>query len=418
MYNKEIIKLSFLGDVMCEAIQINAHYNEREGEYDFHEIFSDVADFFHDSDWVTANLETPVAGKALGYTGYTNEKWSFNTPLEFVKALKNSGVDLVSTANNHCLDRGVEGLRGTLEALDSCGLAHIGTYIDKNTPRYIIKDIKGCKIAYMSYTYGTNAFHNHNYLSKKERHMVNLLQNQELTGLYSRILYTEQNNFLLKILKRLISFFYHCLSIHIPPVYECNESNRYWRRKIRKEIKMCKKDGADFIAFCMHEGGQFSDNPKRRTIKNAEFLIKNGVNAVIGNHEHLVHPVDFSLIEKNVLKVYAQGNFTSIYGVYETPPEGFGKMPEYSVLINLYLIKKDGKAKIQRCTFSILKSVPLSQNKIKTVFLYDLINNCLDPEEKEKLMNDNLKLVNVVTGKNYQEISCDREYMLKGEDSL
>lgn len=57
--------------------------------------------------------------------------YSFNTPDRFVCSMKSAGIDYVSTANNHCLDRGTEGLIRTLDLLDQYGIKHFGTYRSK-----------------------------------------------------------------------------------------------------------------------------------------------------------------------------------------------------------------------------------------------------------------------------------------------
>ena len=55
------------------------------------------------------NLETTFAGAARGYSGYP----TFNSPEELAVALKDIGVDVVSTANNHCMDKGSKGVINT-----------------------------------------------------------------------------------------------------------------------------------------------------------------------------------------------------------------------------------------------------------------------------------------------------------------
>ena len=125
--NKKVIKISFTGDIMCESIQINSH-KVNEEKYDFSEIFSDMKNYFKKSDYVVANLETPIAGAELGFC---DRKFSFNTPEEFLISIKDMRVNLVITANNHCIDRGVGELVNTIKTLDKYVLSHIGTYNKK-----------------------------------------------------------------------------------------------------------------------------------------------------------------------------------------------------------------------------------------------------------------------------------------------
>ena len=398
---REQIKLTFVGDVMCEADQIIEH-KIGEDEFDFNGVFSDCAEYFSNSDYVVANLETPIAGKECGYS---DRKWSFNSPIEFAMALKNAGIDLVSTANNHCLDRGVKGLINTIRSLDKCNLKHIGTYADKDSKSCFIEDIHGIKIAFLSYTYGTNAFSNHNYLSKNEKYMVNLFQEQELSNWFTRKCYNNKAKLYSKIYRKLGSILY--TQQFKRPVYERKENDSRCKKQLLRELKESKDKGADLIIMCMHVGGQYNDQPTKRTQKLCDFLIKHGVHVIIGNHEHVVHKSDISQISQNIIKTYSLGNFSGKAGVNKEP---YDKMSEYSIIFNIYISKNKDKVSIDTCTFSIAKSIAYEGNKIKTVLLYDLINSCKNDIEKEKLISDNRIIVNKFLDTKYSDIEFKKEY--------
>ena len=68
-------------------------------------------------------MEVPVAPDGV-YSGFP----TFGAPSEVVGALARSGWDGCATASNHSADRGEEGVVATLDALDSHGLGHAGTY--------------------------------------------------------------------------------------------------------------------------------------------------------------------------------------------------------------------------------------------------------------------------------------------------
>ena len=150
----EYIKISFLGDIMCEMPFLKAA-KIKPYNYDFDKAFSGLKILCEKSDYVIGNLETVCAGETQGYT---KELYSFNTPDNFISALKKCGIDFVSTANNHCLDRGLDGLRRTLDVLDSQGIRHTGTYRSRKESEYAcIVEIMGMKLGIISYTYGTNS---------------------------------------------------------------------------------------------------------------------------------------------------------------------------------------------------------------------------------------------------------------------
>ena len=60
------------------------------------------------------------------------------------------------------MDARKEGLDNTLNVLDSAGLDHVGTYRTQEerdaNHGIVVKDLNGIKIAFLSYTYGTNCF--------------------------------------------------------------------------------------------------------------------------------------------------------------------------------------------------------------------------------------------------------------------
>lgn len=141
----------FAGDAMQHQSQLD---NARRGNsYDYSGTFDAIKPWVSAADYAVVNFETTIAER--GFTGYP----CFASPLSYAKALKDTGFDLFLNANNHTLDRRDAGLKRTIAFLDSLRVDHIGTYPnpDVRTHRLpLIKDIKGFKVAFLNYTYGTN----------------------------------------------------------------------------------------------------------------------------------------------------------------------------------------------------------------------------------------------------------------------
>jgi len=70
-----------------------------------------------------------------------------------ISAIKNSGINLVATANNHTYDNGGEAMIRTLDVLHVQGLETIGTQKTVEEKNYVIREVKGVKIGFASYTY-------------------------------------------------------------------------------------------------------------------------------------------------------------------------------------------------------------------------------------------------------------------------
>ena len=114
------INITAIGDIMCQNTQYKDAYDSSNDTYDFSYVFSEIKSRFEDSDLTIGNLETTLAGEERKYSGYP----TFNTPEQLAKNLKNLGIDVLSTANNHSLDKGYDGLVSTLKFLDEQNISH------------------------------------------------------------------------------------------------------------------------------------------------------------------------------------------------------------------------------------------------------------------------------------------------------
>ena len=136
----------------------------------FQSLWSQVTPLLQQADVAYANLEGPVAaglshrGKVLPDPGtvFDNVVYTsyplFNYPTQLLRDLKASGIDVVSTANNHSLDRGAEGARRTIGALKEAGLPFTGTRLGREdeTPWFALTQVKGFHIAWLACSFSTN----------------------------------------------------------------------------------------------------------------------------------------------------------------------------------------------------------------------------------------------------------------------
>ena len=106
------LSIAVIGDIMCHNTQYMDAYSN--GEYDFSYVFDDIKENISNADIAIGNLETTFAGSSVGYSSYP----TFNTPEHLATDLKELGIDVLSTVNNHCLDKGYKGIEGTIKELD------------------------------------------------------------------------------------------------------------------------------------------------------------------------------------------------------------------------------------------------------------------------------------------------------------
>ncbi|MGW9075005.1 CapA family protein [Streptomyces yangpuensis] len=125
----------------------------RAGEYDFRKILAGVKPLVSAADLAICHHEIPYGRPGGPYTGYP----TFKAPHQLADALKDAGYDGCSTASNHTLDDGYEGLARTLEHLDRVGIPHVGSARSAEEAKApALLSAGGAKVAQLSYTYGTN----------------------------------------------------------------------------------------------------------------------------------------------------------------------------------------------------------------------------------------------------------------------
>ena len=220
--------IRIVGDVMQHMPQIDAARTATG--YDYAPCFEGVKEWLSAADLTIANLETTLRTEGP-YSGYPR----FAAPAALAGALADAGVDVALLANNHICDRGGEGLRRTIAALDSVGVAHTGAYADlpdyaRHNPLTVV--VGGFRIAIMNYTYGTNG------LPVGRSTYVNLLDT------------------------------------------------------VRIAADMERARTADIRVVCVHWGEEYHPRPSKAQREMADWLYRNGATVVVGGHPHVVQPVE------------------------------------------------------------------------------------------------------------------------------
>ncbi|MFJ5775601.1 CapA family protein [Streptomyces sp. NPDC093094] len=143
------------GDVLPHSSIIDrARYDAGGTGYDFRPMLAGVQPVVSRADLALCHMET-VYGADGDYSGYP----AFKSPPEVARALAATGYDGCSTASNHSLDDGADGIRRTLDALDRAGVRHAGTARTEGEARTVtLLRAGGADVAHLSYTYDTNGY--------------------------------------------------------------------------------------------------------------------------------------------------------------------------------------------------------------------------------------------------------------------
>lgn len=106
------IELAMVGDMLPHDTVTNAAKSSED--YNYLDLISKgLQDSFKKADLHFCNQEA-VSAASLPVDGYP----AFNAPVAFPRDINRFGCDIISTANNHAADKGLEGIRGTLDVWD------------------------------------------------------------------------------------------------------------------------------------------------------------------------------------------------------------------------------------------------------------------------------------------------------------
>jgi hypothetical protein len=233
-------------------------------------LFDHVRPFLQAADLAYTNFDGAMLAGA-GYSGYPN--FNFNPAL--ATALRNAGIGLVSTANNHILDRGPEGLNATLDVLDANGIMHHGAVRSAAVERphflpiTLSRGTEQITIGFISATWGTNGI-------ADPYDQVNLL--------YTGNSYGSQGD-------------------------------------VRQSVLDAVAQAAattDFVVVAAHWGFEYQFYPHESQLEAARRLVAAGADVILGAQSHTLQPVE--LIEhegRRSLVIYSLANFLASQGAFQ-----------------------------------------------------------------------------------------------------
>ncbi len=148
--------LAFTGDTLVHSPLVTqaAQTAAAAGQngYDFRPMFAQVAPIVRSADLAVCHLESPIAAPGRAW----QPPPVYGVPAEVALGLADAGFDRCSTASNHTMDQGLEGIDATLQALDVAGIAGAGTARNAAEAVEPVFEVQGIRIAHLSYTYGFN----------------------------------------------------------------------------------------------------------------------------------------------------------------------------------------------------------------------------------------------------------------------
>jgi poly-gamma-glutamate synthesis protein (capsule biosynthesis protein) len=245
-------KLVAIGDILLHQ-PVYKDAATPEGTYDFSPMFTQVKPLLESADIAVANQETMIGGKELGLSSYP----LFNSPFEIGDALKDAGIDIVTLANNHTMDKGEQAIQNALSYWSQIQMPYTGafqSFEDREEIRMLTKN--DITFSFLAYSYGTNGMP----VPEDKPYLINL--------------------------------------IDLPLI----------QQDVRKA-----KGQSDVVVVSMHWGNEYESLPSTSQLELARELSNMGVDIIIGHHPHVLQPMDW--IERpngsKTFVMYSLGNFLS-----------------------------------------------------------------------------------------------------------
>jgi Bacterial capsule synthesis protein PGA_cap len=225
------------GDVLTHGpvLRQASAYGRRVGRpYDFRPMFADIRPLVSRADLALCHLEVP-----LSRDGRDISSWpAFNAPPQLAAALRWAGYDACSTASNHSMDQGAQGIAATLDVMDAAGLRHAGMARNaREADRSTIVTVRGLRVGLLSYTYGLNS----GRLPSDRRWLVKLID----------------------------------------------------PRRILTDARAARAAGAQFVVVLLHWGQEYRSAPTPWQREVAKRLLgAPEVDLILGHHVHVVQPIE------------------------------------------------------------------------------------------------------------------------------
>ncbi|MBQ6851756.1 MAG: CapA family protein [Oscillospiraceae bacterium] len=248
-------------------------------DYDYTGVFMDIAHLLADGDLTALNFEGNLCGAPYG---------AASAPIALAQALDRAGVDLLQLANSCSINRGLSGLKDTINGVRVAGMEPLGVYATREEAGkgkgYTICNVRGIKIGVVSFTKG----------------MDGLTLPADGTGCVN-VLYKDYDS-----------------------VYQEVDTEG-----ITSVLDALNKEKPDVTVALLHWGSEYNDTISSSQKQIVSLLQSKGVDAIVGTHSHYVQKMEYNP-DTGAFVAYSLGDF---YG--DVPRAG----TEYSVLLDLEITK-------------------------------------------------------------------------------
>ncbi len=318
--------LTLVGDFLFEQPFYDDNKDIENSPY-----FDLVKHYFEEDDLSIGNMEVVIGNDNIKPSG---TGYNFCAPLSVGKLVSKLKLEVLSTANNHSFDRGVEGIDSTIDFFkNNTKIKTVGTYKNKEDIEKITTlTINGITFSFLSYTLGTNI-----RIDEENQWKVNLYRD--------------------------------------PSTKQITSS---YKEKIKKDVEKAKAE-SDVIVALVHWGTEFTSKPNNEQTELATFLNELGVHLIVGNHSHSIQPIEWIGNTHKTLVYYSLGNFVSADDDISRTGETYDNAYQFGLLSTLKVIKTEDSI-----TINDIKAEPIVNYFDKDMHNFKLIPFSQYTEEYEK----------------------------------
>lgn len=255
------VNMLAVGDNLVQTYVYKAAQDRAVGEeeYNFAPLYENVKPIVEAADVAVINQETVICGDGFEISG---SNFNFCSPPVLADAMIDVGFDIFTLANNHMMDRGAEGLEASISfwenKMRNRPILALGAYRGTNDQETIrVQDIKGMRIAYLSYA----EYLNNSFIPDYSDLRISMTGNEEL---------------------------------------------------IERQIKRAK-EVADAVVVSAHWGSEDTHIVRDDVKELAQKMIGWGADVILGTHSHTAQTMEYLTREDGTqgFVFYSLGNFIS-----------------------------------------------------------------------------------------------------------
>lgn len=315
------VNIKMVGDCLIHG-NLYKQSKQSDGAYNADKLFENIKETIQSADLAIINQETIFTSDESKYSSYPR----FGCPTAIGKAARDAGFDIVAHATNHTLDKGLQGVKDTLQFWSNYpDVTILGIHESDDEDDIAYVECKGITFAFVNYTYGLNGLDS---LKEGKDYIVDMLKDKDIEQTMARA-----------------------------------------------------KSTSDMVVAILHVGDEYVYTPSKYAQKQVDRFINNGADIVLCAHPHVVEGYGMRTTDEGntALVYYSLGNYISSQNKV---PRMIGGLAD----ITITKTYSKGKARFSIKEYSMIPIIThLQSGEVTTYLLSDYTDELC---KKHRLLKD------------------------------